>query len=145
MILNEDNYIEIIDSYDIKHWQNLLDLIPEIESTKNFGEMAGGEKDDKGVIQMPYYVEAAVVMKFPKLVEQSGALISFDYTQWDDGWNITGNNEFDFDSIDIPTKCKLISAIIRIDRFSEGSLVDAFESGLILKILQSINRQLQKQ
>ncbi len=55
---------------------------------------------------------------------------------------MANDKNFDFDSVDIPTKCKLITAIVRNDRFCEGALVSAFESGLILKILKSIKRQL---
>ena len=142
MILNEENYIGIINSYDRKYWKSLLDLIPEIEATKKFGEMAGGEKDDGEIIQMPYYIESPVERRFQKSVGELGILISFDWPKWDDGRKIARNVEFDFDSIDIPTKCKLITAIIRNDRFCEGALIAAFDSGLILKILKSINKQL---
>lgn len=142
MQLTEDNYLETISSYDRKHWQPLLDLIPEIEATDKFEEIAGGEKDDKGVIQMPYYIESPIVEKFRETVVELGIIISFNWSKWDEGRKITSNSEFDFDSIDIPTKCKLITAIVRNDRFCEGVLFAAFESGLILKILQSIDRQL---
>ncbi len=52
------------------------------------------------------------------------------------------NDEFDFDTLDIPEKCKLITAIERNDRFWDGALVSAFESGLISRILKSIEKQL---
>ncbi len=142
MQLTEDNYLETINSYDRKYWQRLLDLIPEIEATDKFGEPAGGEKNDKGVFQIPHYIESSIVEKFRESVLELGILISFDWSKWDEGRKIASNNEFNFDSIDIPTKCKLITAFVRNDRFCEGALVAAFESGLILKILQSINRQL---
>jgi len=55
------------------------------------------------------------------------------------------DKNFDFDSVDLVTKCKLITAIVRNDRFCEGALADTdladtFESGLILKILKSIQK-----
>ena len=51
------------------------------------------------------------------------------------------NNAFDFDSISIPDKCKMITVLVRIDRFREGTLVSAFREGLIFKMIQSINKQ----
>ena len=51
------------------------------------------------------------------------------------------DENFDFDSTDLITKCKLITAIVRNDRFCEGALVAAFESGLILKILKSMEKE----
>ncbi len=143
MQLTEDNYLETIDSYDRQYWQPLLDLIPEIELTDKFGEIAGGNKNEKGGFQIPYYIEAPIVKKFRESVIELGIIVSFDWSQWDDGRKIANNKEFDFDSIDIPTKCKLITAIVRNDRFCEGALVATFESGLILKVLQSIDRQLE--
>jgi hypothetical protein len=56
---------------------------------------------------------------------------------------IENTENFDLDSIDTPAKCKLIMAIVRNDRFHEGALVSAFESGLIMKILKSIERQIE--
>lgn len=53
---------------------------------------------------------------------------------------MAGDESFDFDSADLIKKCKLITAIVRNDRFCEGALVSAFESGLILKILKSIEK-----
>ena len=52
------------------------------------------------------------------------------------------DKNFNFDSIDIPTMCKIITAIVRNNRFCDGALVSAFESGLILKILKSIKHQI---
>ena len=69
-------------------------------------------------------------------------LISFDWGSWDLPVKIEKDENFDFDIIDIPTKCKVITTIVRADRFCEGHLVYTFESGLILKILKSIKKQL---
>ena len=69
-------------------------------------------------------------------------IISFDWGAWEEGREIASNEEFDFDTIDIPAKCKLITVIVRNDRFCDGVLVSAFESGQILRILKSIERQI---
>lgn len=52
------------------------------------------------------------------------------------------NEGFDFDTIDLPTTCKLITAIVRNDRFCEGALDSAFESGFMLRILKSMEKQI---
>lgn len=52
------------------------------------------------------------------------------------------DESFSYDSIDIPFKYKLITIIVRSERFFEGVLVGAFESGQMLKILKSIERQI---
>ncbi len=69
-------------------------------------------------------------------------IISFDWGSWDEGRKIIADVNFNFDTIDIPEKCKLITAIVRNDRFCEGTLIAAFESGFMLKLLKSIKKQL---
>ncbi len=141
-VLQEDNYIKKINSYTLKDWNPLLELIPEIEKTTKFGELKVGEEIEKGVFQFPYVVESEVVSRFHKIVYEMPIIINFDWSSWDEGKIMFNDKNFDFDSIDIPTKCKLITAIVRNDRFCDGVLVDAFDSGLILKILKSIKTTL---
>jgi hypothetical protein len=142
MLLNEDNYIEIINSYDRGHWQPLLDLIPVIESTEIFEDIPDNDKVDSEIFQMPSLIRSSLAMKFSSLVYKLGIIISFDWPHWDEGRAIANKEDFDFDLIDIPTKCKLITAVVRNDRFCDGALIGAFETGFILKILQSIKKQL---
>ena len=142
MVLNEKNFKEIIASYKKEDWKPLLELIHEIEKTSKFGEIRRREKDEKGVIQMPFIIEEEIVYKFINVVYDIPIIISFDWGAWDEGRKFVNDKSFDFNSIDIPTKCKLITAIVRNDRFCEGCLVAAFEEGLILKILKSIEYQL---
>jgi len=141
MYLNESNYIETINGFSTSDWKPLLDLIPEIEKTSPFGAMKGGEKNAEGIMVMPYWIESLVVSRFHKIVCDMPIIIDFDWSFWDEGREMAGNENFNFNSIDIPTKCKIITAIVRNDRFCEGALVSAFESGLILKILKSIRQQ----
>ena len=141
MYLNESNYIETINGFSTSDWKPLLDLIPEIEKTSPFGAMKGGEKNAEGIMVMPYWIESLVVSRFHKIVCDMPIIIDFDWSFWDEGRKMARNENFNFNSIDIPTKCKIITAIVRNDRFCEGALVSAFESGLILKILKSIRQQ----
>ena len=52
------------------------------------------------------------------------------------------DDAFDFDTVDILTICQLFTAIVRSDRFCEGALDSAFESGIVLKLLKSLQKQL---
>lgn len=142
MILNENNYIETINGFSKNDWKPLLDLIPEIEKTNNFGEMKAGEKNEEGISIMPYWVESTIVSRFHQTVYDLPIVIGFDWGSWNEGRKIVHDKNFNFNSIDIPTKCKIITAIVRNDRFCDGALVSAFESGLVLKLLKSIESQL---
>lgn len=50
----EENYIEKINSISKLEWSPLLNLIPVIERTQNFGEVKGGDKLREGLFTMPY-------------------------------------------------------------------------------------------
>ena len=142
MPLQEDNYIETINSYTIKDWQPLLDLISKIEDVDKFGDNTEARKLlEKGIIDMNPYVEHEIVKEFREVVYSIPIIISFDWGSWNEGREILNDEEFDYDTLDLPTKCKLITAIVRNDRFCSGALVDAFESGLMLKILKSIEKE----
>lgn len=141
MVLDEKTCGDQIDSFRHQDWQPLLELIPEIENTSSFGQWSGGEKDGEGAIRFPYCVPGPIVSQFVEIVYAIPIIISFDWGSWDEGRKIASDENFDFDTTDLLTKCKLITAIVRNDRFCEGALVSAFESGLILKILKSIENE----
>ena len=141
MILSEENYIKIINSFNKQDWQKLFDLIPKIKSASKFGKMVNEDKKTNRLVQMHYYKAEAIVDQFLKAVYELLIIINFDWASREEGREIIGTKSFDFDTIDVPTKCKLITFIVRADRFNDGALILAFESGLILKILESIQKQ----
>ena len=77
-----------------------------------------------------------------KVVNQVPIIIDFDWGSWDEGRNIADDLTFDYNAIDIPMKCKLITAFVRSDRFCDEALASIFQEGTILKILKSIQNQL---
>ena len=141
MVLDENNCEEIIASYAYEDWEPLLALIPRIESMDKFGEYKQPKQNVAKVGAIPYYIPVDIVYQFSEIVCSMPIMIAFDWVKWDEGRKIARDKNFDFDSTNLTTKCKLITAIIRNNRFCEGALVSAFESGLILKILKSIEKE----
>ncbi len=142
-LLKPDNYIEKINSYTEEEWKPLLDLIPKIEKVEKFGDDTEAMKLlEKGIIDMHPYLEHEIVGQFREVVYSIPIIIDFDWGSWDEGREMLSNNNFDYDTIDIPAKCKIITALVRNDRFCDGVLVGAFEAGMILKLLRSIQQQL---
>lgn len=142
MVLSEENHIQTINFYTRQDWKPLFDLISQIESIPNFDHSESIEINNKdSVVHIPHVKEVSIVREFRKVVYEIPIMIGFDWGAWDEGRRMVNGSAFDFDSVDIPTKCKLITAIVRNDRFCEGALIDAFESGLILEILKSLKKQ----
>jgi hypothetical protein len=143
MILNTENYIEKINAFTHEDWKPLLDLIPEIEKTKSFGEFHGVERTENDELVLPYTVNGQLINRFLELAYKMPIIIAFNWSDWDEGRKMESDPNFDYTTIDIPTKCKLITAIVRNDRFCDGALMKAFESGFMLRILKSIKYQLE--
>lgn len=145
--LNEENYQDRINSLSKDDWEPLLKLIPEIEKTKKFGEWPSeieGDGTTESPYVMPYYIEAPIVSKFVSLAYKIPIIVVFSWGNWSELNTYLKDKSFNFDTIDIPTKCKIITAIIRADRFCDGATIGEFESGVVLRVLKSIERQLMK-
>ena len=141
-VLKPDNYIEKINSYTALDWKPLLDMIPEIAVTTDFGSVDEALDFEKtGVLYMSPYIKSEITMKFLDVVYGIPIAIDFNWGAWDEGRKIVSDENFDYDTIDIPEKCKIITAIVRNDRFCDGRLIEAFESGMMLKVLRSIEKQ----
>ena len=139
-MLTKENYEKTINSYTKSDWEPLFELVPEIEKTTNFGEFRDGNKIGCNTTTMPYWEYSEIVQKFIKAVYDIPIIISFDWMSWEEGQQILKDDEFDYDTIDTPTKCKLITVIVRNDRFNDGYLIWAFRTNRINKLLQSLKK-----
>jgi hypothetical protein len=141
-VLTTDNYQKKIESMTPDDWMPLLDLIPVIEMTETFYSPGILSFQDEDIVEIGRSKQNPVIHTFREIVYQIPVIIDFGWAQWDEGSELAGNPDTDYDAIDIPTKCKLITAFVRNDRFCEGTLASRFEDGTILKILRSIRNQL---
>lgn len=140
-MLEEETAADTIAAYTTEQWKPLFDLIPIIENTMIFDHGSCSTSVEDGGIQLYSPNEDMVVMRFLDLVYEMPIIIAFKWSTWDEGRAMANTPDFDFDSVDVYTKCKLITAIARNDRFCTGALVSAFESGFILTLLKSMQRQ----
>jgi hypothetical protein len=140
-VLNEENCGDKINSFTYQDWRPLLELIPKIENTTSIGEYLKPNDDEDGVIQIPYCSPAPIVFDFSDIVYDMPIIIDFNWCKWDEGRKIVSDENFDFDTVSLLTKCKLITAIVRNNRFCDGVLGAAFKSGQMLKILKSIEKE----
>jgi hypothetical protein len=140
--LTEENYKEQIISMSPEDWKPLMDLIPVIEKTETFTSPGTVSITVNGILEFAPPIQVPVVCTFLEVAYQIPIIIDFDWGSWDERRNIAGDPDFDYDTVDIPTKCKLITAFVRNDRFCDGVLASCFQNGIIMKILKSIRNQL---
>jgi hypothetical protein len=101
------------------------------------GEWQGGQKDADGVIHMPWFDLSADASAFVAALGKGGWIFVFDWMSWaDDARRIVETDELE--RADLLTLRRLLTLLVRRDRFVEGSLGAAFESGLVARILRRL-------
>ena len=128
---------ENIDKIPIEDWRELIDLIPEIINTKKFGKVIDSSTEDESF--SPFVSPNETVSKFLQIVSHNNMILVFDWMNWNEGQNILENGVGDYNTFDLMTLVKLITTIVRNDRFCEGYLDSKFEDGTVLKILNRLN------
>lgn len=104
----------------------------------NIGHWVTSEPDADGVIQVPWFEYSAAADAFRAEAARAGWVVPFDWMAW------VGSPEgrrfiSDPGLIAHATAAdlsKLLTAIIRGDRFSEGEIAGAYESGMLGAIVR---------
>jgi hypothetical protein len=109
-----------------------------LESTEFVaGEWHGGEAGEDGVIQMPWYELSEDASAFREELGRSGWLYVFDWMAWqDEAKRLIERGGLETASVDDIRR--LFTTLVRSDRFMEGQLGWAFESGLMVRILHRL-------
>ena len=113
--------------------RRLAGWLPRLESADfQLGKWAGGERQSDGTITMPYYELSAEGREFV------GALPvePFAWPEWletDEGRRLV-HDPAAVAHANAQQLIKLTTAIVRSERFGEGSIEGAFESGLLTAI-----------
>ena len=102
----------------------------------SLGEWVPARKDEAGVIQMGWYEQNEVARRFVSEMYQLGFVHNFDWMAWlgTPGAKryLTGPEAVA--TADADDLARLLTAIIRGERFSDGELEGAHESGILLAI-----------
>lgn len=124
-------------------WKEIEDINSQIQAHIGaWGEIRGGELDSFGIIEMPYAVHDPLIDEFVRLWYEKNLAIPFDWASWQGGRDWYANeNDTKYETLDGETALKLLTAVIRNNRFNEGALLSAFESGVFPKIIDKLVRR----
>ena len=122
----------------LERFDALLIFLPRFESKESPGEWRGGERGIDGVFVAPWFDPSELLLSFVKACETGGwVLPGFDWMTWRD--DHAGEQDSDLAaSADIPTLKQLLTSFVRAERFGEGHLAAAAESGSITAILRRV-------
>ena len=90
-----------------------------------------------------YRQEHESIGRFVELVYEDDWVIGFDWSRWDEGREIASDITR-VANADMLTIRKLITALVRNERFCEGALQDAYEQGLIAAIIRRIEMMMKE-
>lgn len=120
--------------------RELVRFLPSLEDPDfKAGEFHGAEETGEGVFNMPYVAYSKLADEFVQAAYDHGwVLRGFDWPKWAQSREAETlrDDEATLASATSEQLARLLTVVIRQDRFVEGALLDAFESGLILRIVR---------
>ena len=118
----------------------LADFLPQLEDPGfKAGEMVIDNATGAEIRQWPYAVYEPIVKSLVDAAYLNNwVLTKFDWPTWGQSERALQLRDEDgaIEHAGADELCYLLTVLIRQDRFIEGSLLDAFESGLILRIVR---------
>ncbi|MBV0891587.1 hypothetical protein KTN05_06935 [Paracoccus sp. Z118] len=102
------------------------------------GEWRGGERDAEGAIQMPWFEFSPMLSDFHKAAYDHGLVVSFDWSAWmqtDEGRRLMAADRARLTGATLEELQWIVTAIMRIERFSEGAIASAWDDGRLPAII----------
>ena len=125
------------ESYDHEKLARLASHLPRLQA-EGFGSWTEMRKDDDGAFIMPEHILSTAGQEFIETCYEDGWIrTDLKWSDWGTSVEATSLQE-DPTALGAATPlqlAKLLTAIVRADRFVEGTLDGAFDSGLIARIL----------
>jgi hypothetical protein len=142
MIQREDTIASHLDTISESEWHKLFRLADNMELSLNGGLLK--ELRDKGIMRYEWWSsskEIPEIIKLNKLLHELGLIVSFDWTSWKHGQTLIQEGIKETDEIDLVNLCKLLTMIVRADRFNDSTLYQQVIGGNVLTILKMIERK----
>lgn len=129
-----------------ERWHDLWAAVDALAGEPEKGRWAGGETVrtivvdgvEKPVIQMPYVVYSPAALDVIAKVGGLGASQPFDWQAWD------GLNRYPegrgLDQAPVAESIRIVTAIVRSDRFGEGTLLASLEDGTFMAAIDRLRR-----
>lgn len=115
---------------------NILKYLPLLEDKANkfYSEVS---QDESGAIVLPFYVMTGIGLKFYDDLYKEGFVTKFRWMDWIEAEEYSASDE-KLSKADLKDIRRLLTTIVRQDRFCEGLLEEVIENGLMLKILKRL-------
>ncbi len=127
-------------------WSGLSAAVAALDVEVVHGQWAGGEPVDtvtvdgveRAVLQMPYVVYNDAVHRVIQCVYALGASLPFDWRSWD-GFSRYPQGR-GLDAAPVAESVRMVTAIVRADRFSEGTILASLHDGTFNAAISRLRR-----
>lgn len=115
----------------------ILPFLPLLDRPEAIGEWQGGQKDEHGVIHMPWFEFSQEMLAFLRALGMNGWVAPFDWVQWQEE-AARYADPARLAQADVETIGKLFTTYVRRNRFVEGSLAGEAERGQLAAIVRRL-------
>jgi hypothetical protein len=116
-------------------WVRLLDAVDVLGLVSHYGVWRGGRtiEGDDGVLEMPWVDYVDEVDRLVQALYEVNAVVEFDWIEVD-----IARQMMTSDPANVTDVVRMITTIVRVDRFSEGHLLRALEDGTLLVLVRRL-------
>lgn len=116
-------------------WVRLLDAIDVLGLVDHYGVWRGGRtiEGDDGVLEMPFVDYVDEVDRLVQALHDVHAIVDLDSIEID-----IARQMVTCDPANVTDTVRMITTIVRVDRFSEGHLLRALEDGTLLVLARRL-------
>lgn len=142
----DDDIESILRGAPADAWSVLWSAVDELEAEDEHMTWNGGQQVDttvvdgaeRPVIQMPYAIYSAAAERTIQALFALGALVPFNWPDWNGVRDYRGPRALD--DAPVADAVRMVTAIVRADRFSEGTIGATIEDGSLLAALGRLRR-----
>ncbi|MYD65332.1 MAG: hypothetical protein F4X26_05025 [Chloroflexi bacterium] len=122
----------------------LATLLPAFEAADaELGEWKGGREEQRGSFVLPWFSPSELTTEFIEVAYRDGWVRpDFDWSEWaqtPDARRLQDDRGV-LEQATVLDVARLLTVVIRADRFVEGTLAEALESGLVTAALRRIEQ-----
>ncbi len=130
-------FLAALEAVAPERWAELWGAVDALDGVKTFAEWAGGQVVDsvvvdgveKPVTQMPYPLYTPAVERLRNAISGGALVVVYDWMGWE-GLDRYQNGA-DLAEAPVADAVRLITAIVRSERFGDGNIEGALERGTL--------------
>lgn len=134
---------EILRATSPERWEALWVATDAVLAEEEHVTWGGGETtmldaEGRPLIEWPYAIYSDAVERMRTCLDEVGAIVPFNLSKWDRANSFLG--EHAFDAASVADAVRMVTAILRAERFSEGTIDSKLRDGTMPAALRRIRR-----